>query len=151
MNKNVIISVTGKQMYDHQGNGRLEFITEGKYYKKGKSYYVSYKESEVTGMEGTTTTLKISGDVVTLMRFGSVNSQLIFQKGHKHLSHYDTIYGAFTIGVFANNVDVKIDDNGGEISIGYQLDMDDGKLGENDFHMHIREIVQTCNQPEKGG
>ena len=151
MNKNVMISVTGNQMYDHQGASRLEFITEGKYYKKGNSYYVSYKESEVTGMEGTTTTLKISGDVVTLMRFGSVNSQLIFQKGHKHLSYYDTAYGAFTIGVFANNVDVRVDDNGGEISIGYQLDMDNGRFGENDFHMYIREIGQSCNQSENGG
>lgn len=139
MNKDVIISVKGIRTGTDNDTDVMELVTEGKYYKKGKTYYVTYKESEVTGMEGTTTTLKVADGVVTLLRFGSVNSQFIFQQGQKHVSYYDTAYGAFTIGVFANNVSVSIDDCGGEIRVDYQLEIDNNKSGENDFHMLIRE------------
>lgn len=142
MSKNVIISVTGTQTSDNDDTSRLELMTEGKYYKKGNSYYVMYKESEVTGMEGTTTTLKVCDGIVTLMRFGSVNSNFIFEEGQKHFSHYDTAHGAFTIGVYTNKVNIDVDDNGGEISVDYHLEIDDNKAGSNDFYMSIREVGQ---------
>ena len=37
----------------------IELITEGKFYKKSDAYYLVYDESEISGMQGTTTTLKI--------------------------------------------------------------------------------------------
>lgn len=139
MNKNVIISVRGSQTIGDQVANVLELVTEGKYYKKGNTYYITYKESEVTGMDGTTTTLKVADGIVTLMRFGAVNSQFIFQKGQKHVSYYDTAYGAFTIGIVTNGVNINVDDSGGEISVDYQLEIDNNKTGDNDFHMLIRE------------
>lgn len=142
MNKNVIISVKGTQSSPDSDTNILELVTEGKYYKKGDSYFVTYKESEVTGMSGTTTTLKVSDGRVILMRFGSVNSQFIFEEGRKHMSYYDTAYGAFTIGVLANRVDIDVDDQGGEIWVDYQLEIDNNKSGENDFYMMIREAGQ---------
>jgi uncharacterized beta-barrel protein YwiB (DUF1934 family) len=139
VNKNVIISVKGTQTSEQDDNN-LELVTEGKYYKKGNTYFITYKESEVTGMEGTTTTLKVVDGVVTLMRFGSINSQMIFEKGQKHISYYDTAYGAFMIGVYASHVDIRVDDNGGEIKVDYALEIDNNKTGDNDFHMQIREV-----------
>ena len=139
LNKNVIITVKGVQTSVNEDVNELELLTEGKYYKKGDAYFVTYKESEVTGMEGTTTTLKIADGKVTLMRFGSVNTQFIFERGQKHVSYYDTMHGAFTIGVFANEVNVDIDDCGGEIKVDYEIEIDNARSGINDFRMHIRE------------
>ncbi|MCX7841856.1 MAG: DUF1934 domain-containing protein [Clostridia bacterium] len=143
MNKNVIIYVKGTQTADNQEANRLELVTEGKYYKKGETYYVTYKESEVTGMEGTTTTLKVERGTVTLLRFGTVNTQFIFEEGQKHISYYDTAYGAFTIGVRASKVDIDVNDEGGEIWVDYQLEIDNNSSGENDFYMSIREAGQS--------
>lgn len=143
MDKNVIISVKGIQTAEDSDQNVMELVTEGRYYKKDDAYYVTYKESEVTGMEGTTTTLRVSDGVVTLMRMGSVNSHFVFQQGQKHVSYYDTEHGAFTIGVLANEVDIRMDDDGGEIRVGYQLEVDNNKSGENDFFMSIREAGQT--------
>jgi uncharacterized beta-barrel protein YwiB (DUF1934 family) len=150
MDKNVIISVKGTQTSNDQLSNILELVTEGKYYKKDKAYFVTYDESEVTGMSGTTTTLKVKDGVVTLIRAGSVNSQFVFQQGQKHISYYDTEYGAFTVGVTANAVDVKIDDNGGEIRIGYQLEIDNNETGENDFFMSIREAGHSNDKHNRG-
>jgi len=122
-----------------QEEENLELVTEGKYYKKGSTYYITYKESQVTGMEGTTTTLKISDGEVTILRFGTVNSQMVFKKGQKSYSYYDTVYGAFTIAIFSNEVDINVDDNGGEIRVDYTLEIDNNTLGKNNFYMNIRE------------
>jgi len=139
MDKDVIISVKGAQN-DGGGSGEtLELITEGKYYKEGDAYCVTYNESEVTGMEGTTTTLRIDGETVTLIRVGSVNSQFVFRKGLRHICHYDTEYGAFTIGVYTKRVNVDVDDHGGEIQVDYELEIGNNKSGTNDFYMFIRE------------
>jgi uncharacterized beta-barrel protein YwiB (DUF1934 family) len=148
--KDVIISVKGSQISEDSDENVMELITEGKYYKKGDTYFITYKESEVTGMKGTTTTLKVGDNMVTLMRFGSVNSQFVFQRGQKHVSYYDTEYGAFTIGVYTNQMEVKVDDNGGEIRVGYELEIDNNKTGENDFHMFIREAGRH-NDKSYGG
>ena len=150
MDKNVIISVKGTQSTNNQVNIIMELVTEGKYYKKDEAYFITYDESEVTGMNGTTTTLMVTDDVVTLVRAGSVNSQFVFQQGQKHISYYDTEYGAFTVGVTANEVDVRIDDNGGEIRIDYLLEIDNNETGENDFWMSIREVGQLNDEHNRG-
>lgn len=150
MDKNVIISVKGTQSAEDQDVNIMELVTEGKYYKKDDTYYVTYDESEVTGMNGTTTTLEVLDGVVTLIRVGSVNSQFVFQQGQKHVSYYDTEHGAFTISVLANEVDVKMNDSGGEIRVGYQLEIDNNNTGENDFYMSIREAGHTNDKHYRG-
>lgn len=150
MNKDVIISVKGSHTDTEQETNVLELVTEGKYYKKDNAYYVTYKESEVTGMEGTTTTLRVSGDTVTLIRFGSVNSHFVFQQGQRHMSYYDTEHGAFTISVFTTDMEVRVDDSGGEIHVDYQLEIDNNKTGENNFYMWIREAGHQNDQPHGG-
>jgi uncharacterized beta-barrel protein YwiB (DUF1934 family) len=141
MHRNALISVMGNQNASDKDDGsRMELVTQGKYYKKGEAYYVTYKESEVTGMEGTTTTLKIKEGVVTLTRFGAVNSQMIFEQGRKHISYYDTKHGAFTVGIVANSVDVSVNDCGGEIKVDYLLEIDHNGSGCSEFRLKIRTL-----------
>ena len=46
-------------------------MTEGKAYRKGESTYIVYEESEMSGMEGVKTTLRIDRDgSVRMKRFG---------------------------------------------------------------------------------
>ena len=37
----------------------VELMTRGQFVQKGGSYYITYKETETTGYEGCTTTLKL--------------------------------------------------------------------------------------------
>lgn len=147
MNKDVIIFVRGIQTSANMDSNTLELVTEAKYYKKQDTHYITYKESTVTGLEGTTTTIKISEDgVVTLIRFGSVNTQFIFEKGQKHLSYYETEHGTFTMSVIANKVAVAMNENGGELRVDYHLEINNNIAGENDLHMYIREAGQFDEQ-----
>ncbi len=145
MNKDVIISVTGIGTAA-AGDTKMELVTEGRYSRKGSTYYVSYDESEVTGMKGTTTTLEVSEGMVTLQRTGTVNSRFVFEKGQRHLTYYDTSYGAFTVGVTARDVCVDIDDSGGMIKVDYSLEIDNNDTDRNNFHMWIREAGKSIDK-----
>jgi len=142
MEKNVIVSLVGLQINEGMEPDVMELVTEGTYNKNGDSHYISYQESETTGMAGTTTTIMASGDVLTLIRFGAVNSQFIFQQGKKHLSHYETVYGAFTIDIIARNVEIDIGEHSGNIRVGYEMAINDSHRVFSDIIMEIRESAR---------
>ncbi len=58
-------------MEDEEKEEFVELMTRGQFVQKGGSYYITYKETETTGYEGCTTTLKIAvdGSRVVMLRF----------------------------------------------------------------------------------
>ena len=95
----MIISIKGVQRYENADPDTMELVTAGRLEREGNSYTLSYQESELTGLEGTLTTFQIEPERITLMRVGEFNSQMVFQEGRRHMSMYNTPYGAMTIGV----------------------------------------------------
>lgn len=71
----------------------IEFFVQGNYVEKNDSVYITYKESEISGMEGTSTTLKITSDSLNIIRFGAYNSKLEFKGDQETLTNYQTPYG----------------------------------------------------------
>ena len=143
--KDVIISITGTQrsFNDGQetpgGTETIELVTDGRYqYREGGSWF-TYKESELTGMEGTTTTFQVEEGLVTLTREGAVNSQMLFQKGRKHVFLYDTPMGAMTMGVDTQRLRTELGEHGGRMDIVYSVDVDNVLLGKNTFRIDLRE------------
>ncbi len=134
--KNVIISLKG---YNNEKE-ELEFITEGKLFSKGNYYYVTYQESAMTGMEGTTTTVKFKEKEVSLIRHGSVTSNFVFKEGIENTSLYKTEFGEFTVSITAKKIDVNMNEAGGIIEMDYLLNLLDGKGSSNKFYMTIKEV-----------
>ena len=92
--------------------------------QKYGAYYIAYKETETTGYEGCTTTVKVAEDArkVSMLRFGKQSSQLIIEKGTRHLCHYETGYGSISLGVAADVIEQRLDENGGSLKFSYTLD-----------------------------
>ncbi len=134
---NVKVSIKGMQTQDDDTND-VELFTEGQFEKDGDKYILIYKESEMTGFEGTTTTVEIENEKVSIIRSGSVSNQMIFLKGKKTTSYYNTQYGSLVIGVMADKMDVDINDNGGKIDINYILDINEEFIGQNNVHIDIK-------------
>lgn len=142
MNKEVIISIVGneKPVDIADDSSCIELITEGKYYKKGNKHYLSYNETEMTGFDGLTTTLlQVDGDTVSLTRTGGINSHMVFREGEKHIGHYDTPYGSFTIGICSEDVSVDIGEAAGDIHIKYLLEINNASKARHDLRLNIRE------------
>ena len=139
MTDNVIISIKGKQLYDESSPDEIELVTAGTLRREGRGRYtISYQESELTGLEGTTTRLLIDGGRVTLLREGSINSQMVFEEGQRHLSMYETPYGALSIGVNTRRMRSTVDEGGGELEIDYALEIDNLVAGQNLFRMNVK-------------
>ena len=103
MTQPVIISVEGTQRFIGEEKQTVQIVTEGLMKTVGDTVYLSYEESEVTGMEGTTTTFAVEKDHVVLTRTGAVESEMVFEKGKKNVSLYNMGFGALTIGVKARH------------------------------------------------
>lgn len=139
MEQDVIISIKGKQSYPQSPPEIIELVTEGKLEDRGEEgITLSYQESQVTGLEGTLTTIQVEPRRVTLQRVGSVNSQMVFEEGRRHLSMYDTPYGALSIGINTRKMRSSLDSRGGDVTIYYALEIEHGQAGQNMFHINVR-------------
>ena len=105
MEENYLITIKGT-MEQRGDTDTVELMTRGSLVHKDGAYYIVYKETETTGYEGCTTTVKVAEDArkVSMLRFGKQSSQLIIEKGTRHLCHYETGYGSISLGVAAVEV-----------------------------------------------
>jgi uncharacterized beta-barrel protein YwiB (DUF1934 family) len=138
MKKEMIISIRGMQNYEGTGNDSVELVTKGTLSRAENGWVLSYEESELTGLEGTTTTIQVEDERVSLQRTGAVCSQMVFEEKRKHLSLYETPYGAMEVSVSAQSVRHNISEAGGEIEVTYRIELDHTMAGENTFHITAR-------------
>lgn len=137
MLENVIISIKGRQFFDQHEPDAMELVTSGTLEERDGGYTLSYQESELTGLEGTTTVFHIRDGQVTLMREGEVNSLMVFEEGRRHLSMYDTPYGALAIGINTRRMRTDLGPLGGDIEIQYAIEVDHALTGLNLFQIHV--------------
>ena len=140
MKKKVWLSIKGKQHARDEEAETIELLTEGELYNKDKSQYILYKESEVSGMKGTTTTVKIEGDQVTIIRLGTTNSHLVFKKGERKYNRYETPYGDLLMSISTKNVDVKYNEEQDPIAIhlDYHLEIDGDRGSRNTLDIQVK-------------
>ena len=138
MKENVIISICGSQIYDGQEPEVTELVTAGTLLWDDRGCTVAYQESELTGLEGTTTILRMEGGRVTLLREGNVNSQMNFEEGEKHLSMYETPYGALAVGIDTDRILNTLGESGGELEIRYAIEIDNMLAGRSVFRMTVK-------------
>ena len=139
MTDNAIISIRGRQLYAESSPDEVELVTSGTLKRDGAGgYIVSYAETELTGLEGTTTRLHVDGGRVTLLREGNVNSQMVFEEGRRHLSMYETPYGALSIGVNTRRMRSTLGESGGDLEIDYAIEIDNLVAGQNLFRMNVK-------------
>ncbi len=124
MKKEIMIKVLGRQKNIEGEENIIELTTEGTIYTKNDNMYIVYKESEISGMEGTTTSLKIEDDrKITMKRYGQTTSSLVFEKDKSNKSDYSTAYGNFEIEIMTSflNVYIKEEKRKSKIEIKYHL------------------------------
>ena len=138
MEENVIICIGGSQRYEGQAPDVTELVTGGTLRREKEGYTIAYQETELTGLEGTTTKLRIEGPKVTLLRQGSVNSRTVFEVGRKHLSMYETPYGALAVGIETRRMKNTVDEAGGELEIDYAIEIDNLLAGKSQFQLNVK-------------
>ena len=120
--KDIMLKITGKTADKDDG---IEFITEGKLFRKGHTLLIQYPESELSGMEGCTTSLTVGKDKVRLRRTGdalAVDTVMEFEKGKRFLGVYETPYGPLGMEILTNSIEKHVAEDGrGKLSIDYSV------------------------------
>ena len=139
MMKDVLISMRSIQGYDREDQEIIDFTTDGVYFQDGEAACFSYMETEVTGLEGTRTSVIVKPDHVVVDRDGSITSRMIFKEGEKNSFPYDTPFGTATLGVKTRKIRQSFNESGGDLEVDYVVDMEHALVARNKIQLNIRE------------
>ena len=134
----VLLSIRGEQYFDDIDPDATELMTEGTMALTEDGIVLSYEESELTGMEGTTTTFEVKGPRVTLTRSGAVNSQMVFEEGRQHTSLYETPFGELSVDIQTSELKHNLSERGGLMEIKYSIAVEHTVTGRNCFKIRVR-------------
>lgn len=141
--KQVVIFVRGEQYYDGVDPDSVELISEGTMaIAEDGEITLAYRESELTGMEGTVTRFIIRGDTVVLTRSGGVNSQMVFRRGVPSSSLYETPWGSLMVDITTSRLAHRLGEHGGVLEIQYTIAVDHQVTGRNQFRIRVREKMR---------
>ena len=134
----VLLSIRGEQYFDDIDPDATELMTEGTMVLTDGGMVLSYQETELTGMEGTTTTFEVKGPQVILARTGTVNSQMVFEEGRQHTSLYETPFGELTVDIQTSTLKHNLTQRGGVMEIKYSIAVEHTVTGRNCFKIRVR-------------
>lgn len=134
----VMLSIRGTQHYLDQDPEVIELITDGTMESRENGWDIQYLESDLTGLQGTTTTFRLEPGCITLTRTGSLSSQMVFREGVFHESLYQMEFGVLMITVCANKVAYEITEAGGTIDLTYAIDIENTAAGFIEYHLDIK-------------
>ena len=134
----VLLSIRGEQYFDDIDPDATELMTEGTMVLTEDGMVLSYEETELTGMEGTTTTFEVKGPQVILTRTGTVNSQMVFEEGRQHTSLYETPFGELTVDIQSSTLKHNLTQRGGVMEIKYSIAVEHTVTGRNCFKIRVR-------------
>jgi uncharacterized beta-barrel protein YwiB (DUF1934 family) len=135
--KKVTISITGSIMQMHEYGDSFELMTDGEYeWNNGLSTF-SYVESELTGFDGMLTTFAVKPGCVVLSRADGQTADMIFSEDQKHHFIYETPVGAVTMGIDTHSIKQDMFDDGGNLEIQYDIEVDNVAVSRNVFKINI--------------
>ena len=124
MNK-VLMKINSRQESREGSEDIMELLTEAKHYNKNGVVYLVYEETELSGVSGCVTALKIDGDIVKLRRYGTQGNEMHFEKGKKFWGLYETPIGLVNMEILTNRVKNELikDGQNGTITIDYEISL----------------------------
>ena len=134
----VLLTISGTQRFGEDEPETTELVTEGELERQGEELVISYAESELTGMEGTTTTFRIAPPMVTLQRTGTLESKMVFSEGVEDRSLYDMGFGALMISVCADSIRSEMDETGGTLDVSYAVAIEQAAAGTVKYRITAR-------------
>ena len=120
---------------------KMEIKTLGRLVSDSFKTEISYDETEITGMQGSSTVIffdKKDIGTVTMMRTGQVSTALVFEKGPRHHCVYSTPYMPFEVCVHTLDIKNHLDSEG-SLDIDYIVEIRGARAERTKFSMRISE------------
>ncbi len=120
--KDILLKVVTIQEIKNEEADKIELTTEGKLYVKDSATYISYDESELSGVNNNKVVLKIKDNsYVQMKRYGEFKTEMNFEEKRRDVSMYSTPYGEFRVEILTDKVEIISDENHSNIYIEYTV------------------------------
>ncbi len=120
----IFVNVRGSHLGDEDSS--MELFTEGTLTcEDNGSYTIEYDESELSGMENTTTRLHVEGERVSMRRKGMLDTEFVFLKNHTFEAAYETPYGMMQMSVLPTQIESVLTNQNGSIDLEYVIRIGD--------------------------
>ena len=137
---NALVSIVGTQS-NGPSQDSVEMLTEAEMEQLDEITDIRYKEPDENGFEECHTHIRVIGNTcVTITRSGRYASQLILEKGQRHLNHYDMGFGQLVMGVSTSRIENTLRLDGGALTVNYTLEMNHSLISNNRFVLKIVEV-----------
>ncbi len=134
----VLLTIRGEQYFDDVDPNETQLMTDGTMELTEAGMRLTYEETELTGMEGTTTTFEVKEKQVILTRSGTVNSQMVFEEGKQHTSLYETPFGELSVDIRTSSLRHNLSERGGVMDIRYSIAVANTATGQNCFKIQVK-------------
>ena len=138
----VMLTIRGEQRYQGQEPEAVELVTEGEMEATSEGWRICYKESDLTGLQGATTTFEVRPGHVVLSRTGAVQSKMIFQEGVRHDSLYELDVGALMICVCARRIRIDLNQLGGVLDVLYSIEVEQAIAGTVRYRIEVKPVLE---------
>lgn len=137
MENNATIMLKTLQTSKDEEPSVIELCTKGRFAEKDGKFYVIYEESEMTGFEDTTTTIKVENERISMTRKGKYSGKMIFVRGEKRICSMHTPFGLLPVGVNPISMTNGLTADGGELRIEYMVDFDNRDCFKNELRLTV--------------
>lgn len=134
------VEIKGVQGVGMPDAEETDFVTDADFTAENGTYTIMYYESPITGLEGTKTTIEVTGDVVTVTREGMLNSKMTFREGERNYFLYDTSYGSARMELEARRISADLGEDGGTLNIDYVVNMEHAVASRNALTIKVRGV-----------
>lgn len=141
--KDVLVTVkTVQSTFEDKETEVLELTSEGRYGEKDGAFLITYTDSMMSDEYGEVNTkIKVSSKgVVTVSRSGSYNSRFTIEEGKRCNCAYNTPFGTMTMGFFGDEIQNRLNKNGGKLSLKYTVDVNKAQINKNEIYITVRDI-----------
>lgn len=139
MTKDVLVTIAGFQYLASEDSAEpVEVVTPGQYYWKNGSHYVVYEESTEGYSETTQNLIKFSKDRLLVHKKGLTNVEMLFEKGKKTESHYETPAGVVSMGISATNFNLVEKPDRIDFTVDYALTLNDSFVADCEVRVNVQ-------------
>lgn len=141
MKKDVLLSIRGLHAAGEEDTANpVEVITPAQYYKRNGKQYILYEEPNEEQTGSTKVRIKISDhNCVEITKNGESSTHMLFERGKKNLTCYNTPFGSLMIAIITNQIQLEQNDSELDLQINYLLEANYEPMADCSLSLHLTE------------
>ncbi len=133
----VLVSIHSSARREDGSEEPISLMTSGTLEVDDVKAIVTYQETLDESMPPQTVMVTAEDDSVLMQRLGDYATQLSFRRGQRYEGLYQTPFGEMDVAVFCSRLSYDLTEDGGDIHLMYQMDMNGTFAAMHQMHMQI--------------